>query len=324
VYDYGLLDEFAVHAYWTERYQDCLEACQRLLREGKMPSNMRNRVRKNAEFAAEKIRLERRRSQTLAAVTTVSVIIPSRLARVTDGGEKLFLQDAIESIRQQATIERHQVQILVGVDAGTIVPADLAQRLGIEFVGSGGHSQAAALNAAAKRAEGECLAILEDDDMWDRMFLRTALDALSKAEFLSSTQLELDEKGEVLRINDFPTPSGWVMRRETFQAIGGFDESLRWHIENDWLGRLGETSTLRVHLVESTAPILPQIVEQVRPWLHNLLRLGKPAVDLVRHVYPVPLIVRRIHAGSVMRRTPQEGSQKEIARLVQRYGRIPW
>lgn len=57
-YDFGLLDEFAVHAYWTERYQDCLDACQRLLREGKMPQDMHHRVKKNAEIAAGKIRLQ--------------------------------------------------------------------------------------------------------------------------------------------------------------------------------------------------------------------------------------------------------------------------
>ena len=58
IYDYGLLDELAVNAYWTERYQDCLDACQRLLREGKMPPDMHDRVKTNAEFAAEKIRLQ--------------------------------------------------------------------------------------------------------------------------------------------------------------------------------------------------------------------------------------------------------------------------
>ena len=56
IYEYGLLDELAVNAYWTERYQDCLDACQRLLRGGKMPPDMRDRVKKNAEFAAEKVR----------------------------------------------------------------------------------------------------------------------------------------------------------------------------------------------------------------------------------------------------------------------------
>ena len=55
IYDYGLLDEFAVNAYWTERYQDCLEACQRLLREGKMPADMYDRVKKNADFARTKL-----------------------------------------------------------------------------------------------------------------------------------------------------------------------------------------------------------------------------------------------------------------------------
>ena len=58
IYDYGLLDEFAVNAYWTEQYQECLDACQRLLREGKMPQNMHDRVKKNAGFAAEKIRFQ--------------------------------------------------------------------------------------------------------------------------------------------------------------------------------------------------------------------------------------------------------------------------
>jgi glycosyltransferase involved in cell wall biosynthesis len=58
IYEYGLLDEFAINAYWTERYQECLDACQRLLREGKMPPDMHDRVKKNAEFAAEKIRLQ--------------------------------------------------------------------------------------------------------------------------------------------------------------------------------------------------------------------------------------------------------------------------
>jgi glycosyltransferase involved in cell wall biosynthesis len=58
IYDYGLLDEFAVNAFWSERYQDCLEACQRLLREGKLPPDMHERVKKNAQFAAEKIKLQ--------------------------------------------------------------------------------------------------------------------------------------------------------------------------------------------------------------------------------------------------------------------------
>src|SRR5437660_12269691 len=67
IYEYGLLDELAVNAYWIERYQDCLDACQRLLREGKMPQDMYDRVKKNADFAAEKIKLRAILSRRLSA-----------------------------------------------------------------------------------------------------------------------------------------------------------------------------------------------------------------------------------------------------------------
>lgn len=62
IYDYGLLDEFAVNAYWAEEYEDCLQACERLMAEGKMPADMRERVEKNAEYAKQK--LAERSSQT--------------------------------------------------------------------------------------------------------------------------------------------------------------------------------------------------------------------------------------------------------------------
>jgi hypothetical protein len=48
IYDYGLIDEFTVHAYWTARYAECVDACNRLLSEGKLPAGMRDRVLKNA------------------------------------------------------------------------------------------------------------------------------------------------------------------------------------------------------------------------------------------------------------------------------------
>jgi tetratricopeptide (TPR) repeat protein len=54
VYEYALLDEFAVNAYWIEQYDKCLEACERLLREGKIPEDIRERIRKNADLARQK------------------------------------------------------------------------------------------------------------------------------------------------------------------------------------------------------------------------------------------------------------------------------
>ena len=55
VYEYGLLDELAVNAYWTARYTECVDACDRLLSEGKLPTEQRDRVLKNRNFAVSKI-----------------------------------------------------------------------------------------------------------------------------------------------------------------------------------------------------------------------------------------------------------------------------
>ena len=55
VYDYGILDEYAVNAYWAERYADCLAACERLLKNPKIPAESRQRIEQNARFAREKL-----------------------------------------------------------------------------------------------------------------------------------------------------------------------------------------------------------------------------------------------------------------------------
>jgi glycosyltransferase involved in cell wall biosynthesis/GR25 family glycosyltransferase involved in LPS biosynthesis len=54
-YEYGLLDELAVNAFWTGKHQESFDASQRLLREGKMPQQMLDRIKKNAELAAGKL-----------------------------------------------------------------------------------------------------------------------------------------------------------------------------------------------------------------------------------------------------------------------------
>jgi glycosyltransferase involved in cell wall biosynthesis len=54
-YEYGLLDELAVNAFWIGKYQESFDASQLLLREGKMPQEMLDRVKKNVEFAAQNL-----------------------------------------------------------------------------------------------------------------------------------------------------------------------------------------------------------------------------------------------------------------------------
>jgi SAM-dependent methyltransferase len=59
IYEYGLLDELAVNAYWAGEYQSSQEASEQLLHEGKLPPEMRTRVTENAKWAAEKLAAQR-------------------------------------------------------------------------------------------------------------------------------------------------------------------------------------------------------------------------------------------------------------------------
>jgi hypothetical protein len=55
VYEYGLLDEFAISAYCVGRYDDCLAACECLLQERKIPAESRHRIERKARFARKKL-----------------------------------------------------------------------------------------------------------------------------------------------------------------------------------------------------------------------------------------------------------------------------
>ncbi len=55
VYEYGMLDELAISAYWTERYAECVTACDQILTGGKVPNEVGDRVRQNRQFAIDRL-----------------------------------------------------------------------------------------------------------------------------------------------------------------------------------------------------------------------------------------------------------------------------
>jgi len=254
-----------------------------------------------------------------------SVIIPSRSQPEQVG----FLMRAIQSIAEQTARATHAIEVIVGLDPGAEPPDIPVGDLSIRHVNATQRSQASALNAAAAISRGDFVAFLEDDDLWHPDHLAVSLQSLESAGFASTTQLEVDGAGHVLRINDFPTPSGWVMTRSTWECVGEFNVQHRYHLDNEWLGRLSAASIQRVHLVEATAPIDVSLASQVRPWLANVLTYGGKCVRLARHRSPVPNVMRLVHTHSGMHQiaTNPEAravAQAEFAQLQTRFGHFPW
>ena len=219
---------------------------------------------------------------------SVSIIIPSRKRN----SQLKFLETAVASINKQSVADRLELSIIVGVDKGDMLDDDVCSMLGVRCVESQFKTQAHALNAASANVDSDYIAFLEDDDQWMPHFLEIALMAIKRADFVSSTQLEHDENNNILRINDYPTPSGWFMRTTTFRKVGDFDTDYIFHLDNEWLGRLNKSGAKRIHLVESTAPNDIDYAQQVRPWLANVLMSANGLCKLARHSSPLPLIKR--------------------------------
>lgn len=55
IYDYGLLDEHAVSAYWAGDYAASLQACDRLLASPRLPPGERPRIETNRGFAVDRL-----------------------------------------------------------------------------------------------------------------------------------------------------------------------------------------------------------------------------------------------------------------------------
>ena len=263
----------------------------------------------------------------------LSVLIASRLALSTRprANGALLVEAAIRSIRAQTAANGLELEIVVGVDRGTTVPPALVDRDGVRIVESAGKTQAAALNAAARHIDGDFVSFLEDDDIWDPYFLETAFAALklNSFGFASSNQLEMDETDRPLRVKDFPTMSGWLMPRATWNAVGAFDESYRWHLDNDWLGRLDRLDIPRCHLVEAGASRDLASIKRDRPEIAALLHHSHGKVRLAWHSLTLPLVRRLVHGGSGIAQIGRDAAVKaesrdEYERLIRDYGLLPW
>jgi glycosyltransferase involved in cell wall biosynthesis len=67
IYDYGALDEFAVNAYWTGHYRECMDAALRALERGTVPDDQHKRFVNNVQFAVANLPKEDARTEWVEA-----------------------------------------------------------------------------------------------------------------------------------------------------------------------------------------------------------------------------------------------------------------
>lgn len=81
IYETGLLDEYAVNAYWVGRYEDCLEACLKILSTGRLGGPDLQRVISNALLAWEKLK---KPDFAARVATPAAQMVCSQTCRSTD------------------------------------------------------------------------------------------------------------------------------------------------------------------------------------------------------------------------------------------------
>lgn len=185
----------------------------------------------------------------------LGIIIPSRLKPRPGGrfleefGPELWLDGAIASAKRQLGCTCCS-KIFVGVDSEAFVPLHIFNHAAVVRAPSPG--QSAAVNVAAAAALGwgaTHLLFLEDDDRWLGSKAQIQLPYLRNYDFVSCSQLLVAENGDKVGTNDYPTPSGWCMKSFLWEKVGPLDESLKWRVDTEWLGRLSQAKFRRVHLV---------------------------------------------------------------------------
>lgn len=216
----------------------------------------------------------------------VSVIVPAYQAEA-------YLDEALESALAQ---DHSAYEIILIDDGSTDRTGEIAAAHGVRVQRQPNRGPAAARNAGLALARGELLTILDSDDVWPSYRLSRQVAHL-RAHPEDGMVMGLTEAfvtpGEprpahfplIAVTGPFPGhPSTMLVRREAFELVGPFDESLRLSEDLDWLARAGDAG-VRIGRLECT-----------------LLRYRIHAANTSRHTHAVEAATLRMLRASVRRK----------------------
>jgi len=185
----------------------------------------------------------------------VSVIIP-----VYNG--ETYLAEALESVLQQ---NYEPIEIIIVDDGSTDKTAQIVKNIkgNIKYSYQTNQGPAAARNTGLRLASGEFIAFLDVDDLWSRNRLTMQADFLivhPAVEIIQGLIQDLHLAGSTSdSTSSFKAVSepyfsvnlgGAMYRRQVFDKVGLFDETLRYNEDTDWFVRAWDNNITKAQLAK--------------------------------------------------------------------------
>jgi glycosyltransferase involved in cell wall biosynthesis len=166
----------------------------------------------------------------LSAPAVISFIVPAH-------NEERYLGATLTAIRAAAEAAGKPFELIVVDDASIDATASVARTHGAAVVPVNLRHIAAARNAGARAASGDVLIFVDADTLLPAATLAAALDALDRgaAGGGARVQMEANAPRWVHRVWGLVSLMNWLrlaagcfmfMRRDAFDAVGGYDERL--------------------------------------------------------------------------------------------------
>lgn len=238
----------------------------------------------------------------------VSVVIPLY-------NRSNFIAQTVQSVLAQ---EYANIELIIVDDGSTDDSREVLQQFAgkiklLEHPGRVNKGQSAAINLGIKSSEGKYVAILDSDDLFapEKIALQVRfLEQNPGAGVVYANGKAIGEKGELLfHIYDdnhcapdgpepvllsswFNVPSNSLVKRDVFEQVGPFDESMRSAQDHDMAVRLAEVTQIE-YLPEVLWSYRRHAASQSGLHAARRWRIGFRILEKARQRYPYPSIVIR-------------------------------